>query len=110
LPDLDDLSDDAKTVGGCFFPTASSSVTFHMQTSGPSKRTQAGLDELLRAGWIEKEVLDAETGAHRYTCTTSLHELQAWNMSRLLSGEMANSSFALYEPLSQSAEDPANGI
>lgn len=51
------LSDDAKAVFGCYFGmgrVGSSTLTFHMQKSRPTARTQAALDELVAGGFISK--------------------------------------------------------
>lgn len=93
------LSNDAKSVAAAFFPTQDSRVTFHMEAHGPSARSQAGLDELVAAGLISKEVHDKRTGAATYRPLADLSEYGAWQRIRFLSGEMEQDSFNLWEPL-----------
>lgn len=96
---IDALSDDAKSVAFAFFPTTDSRVTFYMEKSGPSARSQAALDELVTASLASKEVHNKRTGAATYRPLTSFTSLGAWQRKRMLSGELQANSFNLWEPL-----------
>lgn len=97
-PILETLSDDAKSVAAAFFPTLDSKVTFHMETSGPSARSQAALDELCAAGVATKETHDRRTGAATYRPAVDCTELCNWRMIKMLRGEL-DDKFTLWEKL-----------
>lgn len=97
------LSDDAKSVAFALFPSPESYATFHMEEHGPSARSQAGLDELLAAGLVSKTVHNRKTGAATYRPLADFGPLGAWQIRRMLTGELERTSFNLWEPLKQAA-------
>ena len=106
MSDIEQLSDDAKSVAAAFFPNMNSHVTFHMEASGPSARSQAALDELVAAGVATKVVHNKRTGAATYRPLTDCSALTRWQMKRLLSGELEANSFNLWERLDKTETTP----
>jgi hypothetical protein len=95
-----DLSDNAKAVGHAFFPTEESTVTFHMQKSGPSPECQAALNELVAKGFATVEPLN-QFGGLVYRPKCSFHHLLPWVWERANAGI----SMILWQPL-PSPPDP----
>ena len=78
------LSDDAKAVGAGWFgmmePGRCSGLHFSMQTYRPTTRSQAALDELEKAGLVDRH--PGAGGAISYVPLHSMRPLLAWMWER----------------------------
>ncbi len=94
-----DLSDDAKAVGYAFFPTIGSTVTFHMQKSGPSPQCQEALDELVAKGFATVEPFN-RFGGFTYRPTVAFGHLTRWAWDRAEKGI----SLTLWQPIARALQ------
>lgn len=93
---VDELSDDAKTVAACLFPTIASTATFHLREHRPTERTQAALDEMVAAGLVSCEPFN-RFGGKVYKPLVEFSDAKRWVTAKFLRNDMAG--FNLTEPI-----------
>jgi hypothetical protein len=81
--DLENLSDDAKAIAGCWFglmkPNSESALTLHFQKLKPAPRTEVALAELVEKGAISVEPFN-EFGGLVYRPLVDCHSAFMWFM------------------------------
>ncbi len=100
---MDDLSDDAKALAGCWFAKMgpkSDGLTLHLKELKPAPRTQAALDEMVARGVLSKTPFN-QYGGEVYKPLLDCFEAFRWFMAN---AEREDINFRLMVPVNDAEE------